>query len=131
MPAPSWPLASDRGGWEGLAAVREEGAQRRAGLRRPDQGEHRGRAMSSIGTDASRPACTAAMDADRMATPSPRMARSATAPGALASSAMSGRSPAAAQPWSNTARTPVPSGRLTTGYAATSASAVRGWLASG
>ena len=48
--------------------------------------------MSRMGTAVSWPGKPAAMVPARMATPSPRPARSATAPGALAWKAMSGRS---------------------------------------
>ena len=53
--------------------------------------------MSSMGTAASWPEKPAAMVSARMAAPSPRPARSATAPGALAWNAISGRSAWAAQ----------------------------------
>ena len=50
-----------------------------------------------MATAVSWPENPAAMVSVRMATPSPRLARSATAPGALAWNAMSGRSPWVAQ----------------------------------
>src|SRR5664280_838137 len=65
------------------------------------------------------------MDSERMAIPSPRMARSATAPGALAWSVMSSTLPAAAHAWSNTVLTPVPSGMQTIEYPPRSARATR------
>jgi hypothetical protein len=63
--------------------------------------------------------------------PSPRLARSATAPGALACSAMSGWMPWAAQAWSSTVRIPVPAGRHTIGYAVMSARVTRACPARG
>ena len=87
--------------------------------------------MSSMTRAFNRPPWLAAMDSERTATPSPRMARSATAPGALACSAISGCMPWAAQAWSNTARTPVPSGMHTIGYALMSARVTRGRPARG
>ena len=91
--------------------------------------------MSAIGMARRRPSCAAAIDSERTATPSPRWARSATASGALATSAISGASPRRAQAASSTARTPVPCGMQTSGCAVTSVSVhvsprpVRGWPA--
>jgi hypothetical protein len=91
----------------------------------PDQGEHRG-CLDVVDDQAfSWVSWLAAMDSERMAMPSPRLARSATAPGALACSAMSGWMPWAAQAWSSTVRIPVPAGRHTIGYAVMSARVTR------
>ena len=75
-----------------------------------------GMSTSASGTATSRPSWSLAIDSDRIATPSPRAARSATASGALACSGDAGAGRrGGAQARSKTVRIPVPVGSDTTG----------------